>query len=81
MQKFKIPIFHKANDSNFSFLQHNKTLLYFQTLKIQYEILIVQFLDKQTQFLRSNHNLILKNYLKQFKFSQILKIETVNMYN
>lgn len=66
-------IFHFYNTTKFYF--------YFQTLKIQYEILIVQFLDKQTQFLRSNHNLIHKNQQKQFIFLQILKIETVNMYN
>ena len=54
-------IFHFYNTTKFYFI--------FKTLKIQYEILIVQFLDKQTQFLRSNHNLILKNYLKQFIFA------------
>ena len=46
---------------------YNTTKLYFifKTLKIQHEILRVQFLDKQTQFLRSNQNLILKNYQKK----------------
>ena len=38
----------------------NDQLSYFQYKKK----LITQFLDKQTQSLRSNHHLILKNYLK-----------------
>ena len=49
-------IFHFYNTTKFLFL--------FSTLKIQYEKLILQFLEKQTQFLRSNHNLIQKNQLK-----------------